>query len=40
MDFLAMAWDSVWALAVGMGFGILMQRVGMVDWLLAKIMRK
>tara|TARA_R110000824_G_scaffold87676_6_gene216058 strand:+ start:301 stop:429 length:129 start_codon:yes stop_codon:yes gene_type:complete len=40
MDFLTMVWDSVYALAVGTVFGVLVQRIGMVDWLLAKIMRK
>ena len=40
MDFLTMVWDSVYALMVGMIAGVLMQRVGMVDWLLEKVMRK
>lgn len=40
MDFLTMAWDGVYALAVGVCFGVLAQRVGLIDWLLAKLMRK
>ena len=40
MDFLTMVWDSVYALAVGMVAGVLVQRVGLIDWLLAKLMRK
>tara|TARA_R110002051_G_scaffold49659_2_gene96838 strand:+ start:4771 stop:4899 length:129 start_codon:yes stop_codon:yes gene_type:complete len=40
MEFLSMAWDSVYALAVGIGFGVLFQRVGLVDWLIAKVLRK
>ena len=40
MDLLTTVWDSIYALAVGMVAGILVQRVGMVDWLLEKLMRK
>ena len=40
MGFLTMVWDSVYALAVGVCVGVLAQRVGLIDWLLAKIMRK
>ena len=40
MEFLGMVWDSVYALSVGIIAGVLMQRVGMIDWMLDKIMRK
>ena len=40
MELLTTALDSVYALAVGIGFGVLFQRVGLVDWLIAKVLRK
>ena len=40
MDLLTTAWDSIYAIAVGLMAGILVQRIGMVDWMIEKIMRK
>tara|TARA_R100000655_G_scaffold11743_6_gene27020 strand:+ start:281 stop:403 length:123 start_codon:yes stop_codon:yes gene_type:complete len=40
MDFLTNLWDSTFALCVGVVFGVLVDRLGVVDWLMAKILRK
>ena len=40
MDFLQGVWDSAFALAVGVIFGILIDRLGVIDWFMHKILRR
>ena len=40
MDMMQGLLDSVWALSVGVVFGIAFDRLGLVDWVLSKVMRK
>jgi len=40
MDMMQGLLDSVWALSVGTVFGILIDRLGLIDWLLNKVMKK
>ena len=40
MDFLQGIWDSALALCVGTVFGILVDRLGVIDWLMQKILRR
>jgi hypothetical protein len=40
MELLQGIWDSAFALVVGTVFGILVDRLGIVDWFLQKILRR
>tara|TARA_R100000655_G_scaffold33513_1_gene65941 strand:- start:5045 stop:5170 length:126 start_codon:yes stop_codon:yes gene_type:complete len=40
MEIIQGLFDSVWALCVGVAFGVLVDRLGLVDWVMHKIMRK
>jgi len=40
MDMMQGLLDSVWALSVGIVFGIAFDRLGLVAWLIAKVLRK
>ena len=40
MDMMQGLLDSVWALSVGIVFGVLLDRLGLVDWVISKVTRK
>ena len=40
MDLIQGIWDSAFALCVGTIFGILVDRLGVIDWLMQKILRR
>ncbi len=40
MEILTSLWDGIYALCVGVIAGVLIQRLGMVDWMMSKLMGK